>query len=111
MHHGPGKGLRILLTGKVESVDGFRVAPLMKRGCGLIVLEALQNGTVDDHLVILQLAPDDAEGVVLLVMVDLHLAQARGRARGDPFLLHVIVDHHRGTGSYYALLAGTKRCE
>lgn len=104
MHHGPGEGFRILLAGEVEPVDGLGVAPLVEGGRRLVVLEALQNGAVDDHLVVLQLAADHTERVVLLVVVDLHLAQAGRAARRNPLLLHVIVDHHRGTGADYALL-------
>lgn len=109
MHHGSGKCLGVLLAGKVEAVDGLGVAPLVERGRRLVVLETLQNRTVDDDLVILQLAADDAERVVLLVVIDLHLAQSGRRARGNPFFLHVIVDHHRGPGADYALLTVTER--
>lgn len=70
----------------------------MKCGRCLIVLEALDDGTIDDHLVVLQFAPDDAKCVVLLVMVDLHLAETRRAARRHPFLLVVVV-HHDGSAS------------
>lgn len=111
MHHGPGKGLCVLLTGEVEAVHGLGVAPLVEGGSGLVVLQALEDGTVDDHLVVLELPADHAECIVLLVVVDLHLAEAGGAARGYPLLLHVIVDHHRGTGAYYALLTAIGEAE
>lgn len=109
MHHGPGKVLRIVLAREVEAVDELGVAPLVEGGGGLVVLEALQDGAVDDHLVVLQLAAHHPEGVVLLVVVDLHLAQARGAARGHPLLLVVVINHHGGPRPDYALLTERNR--
>lgn len=60
---------------------------------------------------VLELPADHAECIVLLVVVDLHLAEARGAARGYPLLLHVVVDHHRGPGAYYALLTAIGEAE
>lgn len=77
MHHGACKVLRIALAGKIETVNIFGVAPLMKCGCGLIIFESLQYGAIDNDLMILQLTSNDTECVVLLMMIDLHLAEAR----------------------------------
>lgn len=71
----------------------------MERRRRLIVLETLDDRAVDDHLVVLQLAADDAKCVVLLMMVDLDFAEARGAARRHPFLLVVIVDHDGSAGA------------
>lgn len=106
MMHGPGKVLRITLTRKVESVDIFGVAPLMKCGRGLVILQSLEYGAIDHHLVILELSPHHTERVVLLMVIDLHLAQSRRSARGYPLLLVVIVHHHGGPGPDYTLLTG-----
>lgn len=108
MHHSSCKRFRILLAGKVQAVHRLGIAPLMERCRGLIVLEALQDRTVDYNLVVLQLPADHSKRVVLLVVIDLHLAQAGRGARRYPLLLHVVVDHHRGTGADYALFTGTQ---
>lgn len=108
MHHSTRKILGIALAGKVETIYIFGVAPLMERSRSLIVFETLQNGTVDDHLMILQLASHHTECVVLLMMVDLHLAQSRRAARWHPLLLVVIVHHHRGACANNALLTANK---
>lgn len=103
MHHGARKVLGIALAGKVETVYILGVTPLMERCRGLIVFESLQYRTIDDHLVILQLAAHDTECVVLLMMIDLHFAETRRTARWHPFLLVVIIHHHRSAGSNNAL--------
>lgn len=77
----------------------------MEGGRCLVVFEAFDDRTVDDDFVVLQLASDHSECVILLVVEDLHLAQARRAARGYPLLLAIVVDHHRCTGTDYALLA------
>lgn len=48
--HGVGEGGGLLLTGEVESVHLPRVTPLVEGGRGLVVLQALHYGIVDDHL-------------------------------------------------------------
>lgn len=111
VHHGPGERFRVLLAGKVQTVHKLGVPPLVK-GCRcLVVFEALDDRTVDDDFVVLQLTADYSECVVLLVVEDLHLTEAGRAARGNPLLLAVVVDHHRCTGTDYALLAanGTGR--
>lgn len=105
VHHRACEVFRILLTREVQTVNIFGVAPLVERGGRLIVLQPLQDGAVDDDFVVLQLPSDDAECVVLLVVVDLHLAEARRVARWDPLLEVLVVHHHRGASSDYALLA------
>lgn len=50
MHHGTGKYIGILLAAKVEAVDLSGIAPLVEGLRGLVVLEALGNGTVYHHL-------------------------------------------------------------
>lgn len=81
---------------------------MVESGRRLIVLQALHDRAVDDDLVVLQFPADDPERVVLLVVVDLHLAEAGRRARWNPLLLHVIVHHHRGPGPDYTLLTTKK---
>lgn len=78
---------------------------MVERCRRLVVLEALDDGTVDDNLVVLQLAAHDPECVVLLVVEDLHLAQAGRAARWNPLLLTIVVHHHRGACTDYALFA------
>lgn len=94
VHHGTCKVFRILLTREVQTVHVFRVAPLMECGGGLIVLEALENRAIYDHFMVLQLSSDDPECIVLLVVINLHLAQARRVPRWDPLLEVLIVHHH-----------------
>lgn len=48
--HGVGEGGGLLFTGEVESVHLPRVTPLVEGGRGLVVLQALHYGIVDDHL-------------------------------------------------------------
>lgn len=94
VHHRTGERLRILLTREIEAVNEFGVTPLMKRRCGLIIFETFQYRAIDDDLVILQLAAHHSECVVLLVMIDLDLAEAGRRARRNPLFLVVVVHHH-----------------
>lgn len=49
----------------------------MECGGGLIVLQALENRAIYDHFMVLQLPSDDPECIVLLVVINLHLAQPR----------------------------------
>lgn len=61
-------------------------------------------------LMILDLAPHDAEGVVARVVVDVDSAESRGAARGDPLLVGVVVHHDGGSRLADALFAaGTRR--
>lgn len=108
VHHGSGERLSVLLAGKVQSVDKLGVPPLVERCRRLVVLEALDDGTVDDDFVVLQFAAHDPECVVLLVVEDLHLAQAGRAARWNPLLLAIVVHHHRGACTDYALFAGNE---
>lgn len=75
----------------------------MKGGSRLIVFESFHDRTIDDHLMILQLSAHHPERVVLLMVVDLHLAQSRRTARRHPFLGHIIVHHYRCPSTNYAL--------
>lgn len=45
---------------KVKTVDLFGVSPLQERLIRLIVFEAFGQQTIDDHLVVLHFATDDA---------------------------------------------------
>lgn len=98
LEHRPGKGVGVVLTGEIEPVDLLIVPPLMERDRRLIVLEPLEDRAVDDDLVILQLPPDHAERIVYLMMVELDLGQAGRAAAWYPFLVHVVVHHHRRAG-------------
>lgn len=111
VHHGAREIFRILLTREIQSVNIFRVAPLMKCGGGLIVLQSLENRAVDDDFVVLKLSSDDAECVVLLMMVDLHLAEAGRVARWNPLLEILIVHHHRSSRSDDTLFAAHFRVD
>lgn len=95
LEHRPSEGVGIILTGEVEPVDLLVVSPLMKRDRGLIVLESLEDRTVDDDLMVLQLPADYAERVVHLMVVELDLRQAGRAATRYPLLVHVVVHHHR----------------
>lgn len=108
MHHGSGKRLRILLTGKVQPVNGLGIAPLVEGRRRLVVFQALQNRAVDHDLMVLQLPANHSEGVVRLVVVDLHLTQPGRCTRWNPLFLDVIVDHHRCTGPDDTLLTETR---
>ena len=50
MHHGTGKYIGILLAAKVKAIDLSGITPLVEGLRGLVVLEALGNGTVYHHL-------------------------------------------------------------
>ncbi len=58
---------------------------------------------------VLQLAADDSERVLQLVVVDVHLGQARGGAARYPALVGIIVDHDRSPGRRYAHLTATTK--
>lgn len=61
-------------------------------------------------LMILDLAPHYAEGVVARVVVDVDPAEARGAARWDPLLIGIVVDHDGGSRLADTLFtAGTQR--
>ena len=48
--HGVGEGGGLLLAGEVEAIALPGVPPLMESRGGLVVLEALHYGVVDNHL-------------------------------------------------------------
>lgn len=98
LEHRPSEGVGIVLTGEVEPVDLLVVSPLMERDRGLIVFESLEDRAVDDNLVILQLPAHHAERVVHLMMIELDLRQTGRAAARYPFLVHVVVHHHRRAG-------------
>lgn len=98
LEHRPGEGVGVILTGEVEPVDLLVVPPLMKRHRRLIVLQSLQDRAVDDDLVVLQLPADHAERIVHLMVIELDLGQAGRAATRYPFLVHVVVYHHRRAG-------------
>ena len=45
----------------------------MKSGSGLIVLQTLEDGAIDDDFVVLSLSPDDAKRFVYRVMINVDL--------------------------------------
>lgn len=59
------------------------------------------------YLMVLQFSADYPERVVDLVLEDVNFGEPRRCATGDPLLLDVVVDHHRGPRTRYALLAET----
>lgn len=97
-HHGIGKRLSVLLAAEVQSIDVLIVAPLMKRGRGLIVFEPFQNGTVDHNFVVLQLPANHSKRIVQNVLIDVHFGKPTGCATWHPFLIDVIVHHDGGPG-------------
>lgn len=50
VHHAVGKLAGILFAAEVEPPDLAGIAPLVEVGRGLVVLQPLHDGTVDDHL-------------------------------------------------------------
>lgn len=98
LEHRPSKGIGVVLTGEVEPIDLLVIPPLVKRDRGLIILESLENRAVDDNLVVLQLPADHAERIVHLMVIELDLGQAGRAATWNPFLVHVVVHHHRRAG-------------
>ena len=54
------------------------VPPLMEGRCSLVVLQTLENGTVDDHFMILNLSSHNAECLIDSVMVNVHLDEYNG---------------------------------
>lgn len=48
--HGVGEGGGFLLAGKVEAVDLPGISPLVEGRGSLVVLEALHDGVVNNHL-------------------------------------------------------------
>ena len=59
------------------------------------------------HLMVLQLASDDTEGVVHRVMIDVNLRQPLGGATGQPLLIAVVIHHDRGPRRNDRVLAAT----
>lgn len=68
----------------------------MKSACGLVVLEALQNGAVDDNLVVLRLPADHTKRLIRSVVIDVDLCNSRSRPGRNPFLVLVVVNHDGG---------------
>lgn len=97
MEHGAGESVGVVLTGKVKSINLLVVAPLMERDRGLIVLESFKDGAIDNDLMVLEFSPNDAKGVVHLMMIELDLGESRRGAARYPFLVDVVVDHNRRT--------------
>lgn len=48
--HSLGKTVRFFLADKIQAIDLTIVSPLVKRRRCLVVLQALEYGTIDDHL-------------------------------------------------------------
>lgn len=48
--HSVGEGCCLLLAGEVEAIDLPGVPPLVESWGGLVVLEALHYGVIDNHL-------------------------------------------------------------
>ena len=65
-----------------------------------------QHATLDTHtyLVILQFSAYNSEGIVYEVVVDVDFWEAVWGPRGHPFLVDVVVNHHRGPSRGNALL-------
>lgn len=70
----------------------------MEVGGGLIILDAPDDGTVDDHLLVgLHLPAHNAKGIGRGVVVDLDAAEGLGTcASREPSLVAVIIKHHSG---------------
>lgn len=98
LKHRPSESIGVVLTGEVEPVNLLVISPLMKRDRSLIVLESFKNRAVDDDLVVLQLPADHAERIVHLMVIELDLGQAGRAATRYPFLVHIVVHHHRCAG-------------
>lgn len=98
LEHRPSKGIGVVFTGKVEPIDLLVISPLVKRDRGLIVLESLEDRAVDDNLVVLQLPADHTERIVHLMVIELDLGQTGRAATRYPFLVHIVVHHHRRAG-------------
>lgn len=98
LEHCPSEGIGVVLTGEVEPVDLLVIPPLVKRDRGLIVLESLEDRAVDDNLVVLQLPANHAKRIVHLMVIELNLGQTGRAATRYPFLVHVVVHHHRRAG-------------
>lgn len=74
------------------------IPPLVKIRCGLIILEASNDWTVYNNLLIcLHLASHYPKGIVAWVVIDLHPAEGLGSgARRKPLLIAIVIDHHSG---------------
>lgn len=99
MLHPISKQHGILLAPEVQPPDLTHVTPLVEARSGLVILEAFDDRAVYHNLlVLLDFAADHTEGVVAGVVVDVDAAEdLRPGARRNPFLVGVIVDHHRGS--------------
>ena len=69
---------------------------------------SMSKVVVAAHLVILKFPSDNSERVIDGVMVNLDLWQALWWPAGDPFLVAVIVHHHRCTGRHDWVLTANK---
>ena len=56
------------------------------------------------YLVVLQLSPDNSEGIVDKMVIDMNFGQPVGGAGRHPLLVQVVVDHDRSPGRGDALL-------
>lgn len=65
----------------------------MKSGGGLIVLQTLEDGAIDDDFVVLDLSADDAKSVVDRMMIDVDFGESLRRSGGNPFLLLIVIEH------------------
>lgn len=112
------ESISVLLGAEVQSVHLPVISPLVESGRGLVVLEAFQDGTVDDnleterkkdvkldscrsvdeHLVVLELAADNPERIVDGVVVNVHFGHALRRPAWNPAPVAIIVDHHSRPG-------------
>lgn len=81
-----------------------RVPPLVERRSRLIVFQTAYDTAVYYDLVVIEFPSDDSESVMLGVVVDVHLGEARAGAGGHPALEAVVVHHHGGAGAAYRLL-------
>ena len=70
------------------------VSPLQKGLIRLVVLEALGERAVQDHLAVLDLAAHHSVGVIKQMLVDDDARDARARPTRVPLLGGVVVDHH-----------------
>lgn len=75
-HHGHGKCVGIFFAAEIESINMFVVPPLMKRRCGLVVFQPFQDGTIDDHFVILQLSAHHSKRIVNHMLINMHFGKS-----------------------------------
>lgn len=76
MHHGTCEDIGIFFAAKIQTIHLPSITPLVEGLCRLIVLQPFWNGTIYNHLMILNLPAHYSECVVACVMIYMNSAES-----------------------------------